>query len=86
MHLETRFQIKEAAHLSLGQGSGPIALDRERFEGLSGQVTPLALQSCRDVVGQIKCDLHTCNSKRYLDSHPFTLYPSFRSSSAILAT
>ena len=45
VHLYPRLEAEKAPDLSLTERSRPISLDRKCFEGLPGQVTPLAFQS-----------------------------------------
>src|SRR5947199_8542536 len=59
MHLEPRFEVKEALHLTLGQGASAIALDCKRLQRQLGKIRPMALQSFRNVIRQIECDLHS---------------------------
>src|SRR5438067_12239902 len=58
MHLEPRFETKQAPHLTLGQGAGAIALDGKRFQRLLGEIRPSAMERFRNVIRQIKNNLH----------------------------
>src|SRR5256885_12700500 len=59
MHLEPRFETKQAPHLALGQGASAIALHCKRFQRLLGEIRPSALQGFRNVIRQIEGDLHS---------------------------
>jgi len=45
VQLEPRLESEQAPHLTLGQRTGAITLDRQRFECLPGKIRPLALES-----------------------------------------
>ena len=58
MDLKPRLKAEETPHLTLGQGTRPVPLHGDGFQGMAGHVSPLPCEGFRDVFRQADRDAH----------------------------